>query len=272
MKTRIIISMLFVFASLAIVAQTKGNGNVVSDQRNVDNFTSIKLTSSADIYITQGKKSVTVKTDENIQEFIKTTVDDGVLNIGVKGKGFRSVKVLEVYISVPTLEKVISSGSGDIEFDGVYKANDLYFRLNGSGDLEGDFNTANMELKVNGSGDSEISGVMGSFRVTVVGSGDIVAEGLKLEECYVMSSGSGDVSIEGKTKNLTVKQMGSGDLNASRFTAVNATVSNSGSADININVVESLNVSLNGSGDLTYSGDPEKLRIKTNGSGEVYRR
>lgn len=272
MKTKTILLILFVFATFMSFAQTKGNGKVVSEERNVDNFRALKVSSSADVYIRQGPQSVTVKTDENIQEFIKTEVEDGVLNIGTEGRGFRSVNTLEIYVTVPNLDKIISSGSGDVEFDGSYKANDLYISLNGSGDLEAEFDVTNLELKVVGSGDTDISGIMGMLKITVAGSGDVDAENLKLEECYIKNSGSGDLSLEGKANVLTVHQNGSGDLNASRFTAVSATVSNSGSADIMINVVENLSVTLNGSGDLTYSGDPGKVNVNSNGSGEVYKR
>ena len=255
-----------------VTAQVKGNGNVKSQDRNVENFSAIKLTCSADLYISQGPKSITVKTDENILELIETEVEDGTLYVSVKGRGFRSVEGLDVIITVPNLDKIISSGSGDIRFEGVYKANDLYINLNGSGDLDAEFNATNLELKVNGSGDSDISGVMGNLKITVSGSGDVDAEELKLEECYIKNSGSGDLSLKGKTNMLTVSQNGSGDLDGYNFTAVNATVSNSGSSDMTLHVVEVLRVTLNGSGDLTYRGDPQKVDVRSNGSGDVYKR
>ncbi len=272
MKTRIFLTIIMVFVAVLSMAQVRGNGNVKTETRNVDDFSAIKLTCSADLYITQGARSVMVETDENIIELIKTDVDNGTLYIGVKGRGFRSVEKLKVYVSVPSLEKLISSGSGDIYFDGVYKVNDLYININGSGDLEAELKATNLEVKINGSGDSELSGIMGTFKATIAGSGDIDAEDLRLEECYIKNSGSGDISLKGKTNILTVSQNGSGDLDGYHFTAVDATVTNSGSSDITLNVVESLKVSLNGSGDLTYRGEPKKVDVRANGSGEVYKR
>lgn len=272
LTSKLVLSLILVIITIGSYAQVKGNGHVVSQERNVDNFTAIKLSSSADIYITQGEQSVVVKTDENILELIETKVDGGTLTISVKGRGFRSVEGLDVIISVPNLDNISNSGSGDIEFGGVFKAKDLLIRINGSGDLDGEFDATNLELKISGSGDSDISGIMGLFKVTVSGSGDVVAEGLKLEECFIKNSGSGDLRLKGKTNDLTVSQNGSGDLNAYNFTAVNATISNSGSSDMSLNVVEKLQVTLNGSGDLTYRGDPQKVDVRSNGSGDVYRR
>ncbi len=272
MKTRIIITIAAVLFTMVSTAQVRGNGKVTSEKRNVDSFSSIKLTSSADIYISQGQESVVVKTDENVQEYIKTEVEDGTLYIGAKGRGFRSVEKLEVHISVPTLEKLVNSGSGDIYIDNGFKVNGLFISITGSGDLEAELNAVDLELKVVGSGDCDISGITGTLKVTVSGSGDIEANELRLEDCYVKNTGSGDISLQGKTNNLVVNQAGSGDLDAYHLTTVGATITNSGSSDISIHVIERLQVTLNGSGDLTFKGDPATVDVRTNGSGDVYRR
>ena len=54
--------------------------------------------------------------------------------------------------------------------------------------------------------------------------------------------------------------------------AVNVEVKNSGSGDIVVQVINNLSAMLNGSGDLTYHGTPEKVNVVSNGSGEIYRK
>lgn len=278
MKTQIRINSKIIIAIIMMLivgtgyTQVKGNGNVKTEDRKTGDFTGIKLTCSADLYITQGNTSVKVKADENILKLISTTVKGGVLEIEVKRGGFRSTTVLEVHVSVPDLDILKNSGSGDIEFMGTFKANDLFIGNSGSGDIEADFDITNLEIKNSGSGDIDLHGVKGTFKVSNSGSGDLEAEGLKLEDCFVKNAGSSDIELSGKTNNLTVTVAGSGDLNAYNLTAVNASISNSGSADITLNVVEKLQVRLNGSGDVTYRGDPSKVDVKSNGSGEVYKK
>ena len=271
-NTKLIITLALIIITGIGFSQTKGNGKVVTQERNTGDFTAIKLTCSADLYISQGSTSVTVKADENILDMIETTVSNGVLEINVKGRGFRSVSALEVHVTIPTLKTLKNSGSGDIEFEGVFKAVDLFIGISGSGDLEADFDVKNLELKVNGSGDTELSGVRGTFKVSISGSGDLEAEDLRLEDCFIKNTGSSDIELEGKTNSLTVNMAGSGDLSAYNFTSVNASVTNSGSADITLNVVEKLQVTLNGSGDLTYRGNPTKVDVRSNGSGDIYKK
>ena len=72
--------------------------------------------------------------------------------------------------------------------------------------------------------------------------------------------------------DLTVSQMGSGDINGYGLKAVNVIATNMGSGDLLISVAESLQAKLMGSGDLTYNGNPAKVKVTANGSGEVYSR
>jgi len=271
-KSRLIFTLVLIFVAGMGFSQTKGSGNVTAVDRSTADFTSIKLTCSADLYISQGSTAVTVKADDNIVDMVKTTVENGTLVVSIKGRGFRSIKVLEVYITTPNLSKLVNSGSGDIYFENKFSANDLYIGVLGSGDMEANFDVRNLELRVSGSGDTELTGVRGVFKVSNTGSGDLEAMGLKLEECYLKNSGSGDIELDGKTNNLTVEIRGSGDLDGYNLTSVNAKVSSSGSSDVTLNVVENLQVTLNGSGDLTYRGNPEKVDVRSNGSGDVYRK
>ncbi len=272
-KFKIILTIMLAIIIGTSIAQTrvKGNGKVITEERNTGNFTGIKLTCSADLIISQGSTSVTVKTDENILKFISTKVKDGTLEIGVKKDGFRSATTLEVHISIPNLESIKSLGSGDIDFKGTFKAKDLFIANSGSSDIDGNFDVTNLELKMNGSGDIDLEGIFGTFKVFSSGSGDLEAEGLKLEECYVKCSGSGDIELNGKANNLTVTISGSGDVSAYNLTTVNAIVNSSGSSDVTLNVVEKLQARLSGSGDVTYRGNA-KADVTSRGSGEVYKK
>ncbi|RLD44441.1 MAG: hypothetical protein DRI89_03145 [Bacteroidetes bacterium] len=259
-----------IFSVTITNAQVRGNGNVVSEDRNVSSFTSIEVNNSADIYITEGNSNtIIVKTDENILPIITTKVSDGVLKVS-NSKSFRSAEVLEVYVSMKNIDKLSSSGSGDIYCEGV-SGTDVYVRLNGSGDFKADFSVKNLELKLNGSGDAEVRGVRGALQIYISGSGDVEAEDLQLESCTMKMMGSGDIKLRGSTAKLTVRQSGSGDVNAYNLKAVEVTVSNSGSGDMVVHAIENLDVSLNGSGDVTYTGSP-RVNIESHGSGEVYKK
>lgn len=248
------------------------DAQVVTQERNMGPFDGIHQTISADVYITQGSsQKVVVKADEDIINLITTALEDGILKIGTE-KNYRSANTLEIHITMPVLNKIKNSGSGDIRVEGPIKGNDVYVGISGSGDLDAEFDATNLELKISGSGDVNLSGVRGNFAVSISGSGDVNAENLQLETCTLNSLGSGDVRLKGKTAKLITKQSGSGDFNGYGLIAVDAIVKSNGSGDVVLQAVERIEAILNGSGDLTYYGSPGYVDVESNGSGEVYRK
>jgi len=235
-----LLSATLILLTTVAFAQIRGNGNVVSEKRFVDSFTSIEIDNSIDIFITEGNSNtITVKADENLLPIISTKVSDGVLVVS-NTKSYRSARVMEVHVVMKSIDRLFSSGSGDIYCEGNISGNNVYIKLNGSGDLQAAFAVKNLEIKLNGSGDAEVSGVRGDFKVYISGSGDLEAEELQLENCVLKTMGSGDIKLSGSTTKLTVKQTGSGDVNAYNMKAVDVTVSNSGSGDMVVHAIENL--------------------------------
>jgi hypothetical protein len=267
---------LFTLCSLLLISTVnaqwiKSSGKIVSEKRSVEKFESIKAACSADVFITQGKSmEVIVETDENLLPHIKTEVHDGVLVID-NNKSYKNIKVLKVHITVANLENIFVSGSGDIRFVNTFKTNELNIKINGSGDVNAKLDVKSLEYKISGSGDGNISGVNGKLKVLVSGSGDLNIKDLRLTDCNVKVNGSGDIDILGSTDNLVIAVNGSGDIDAYGLQAVSVNASALGSGNIQVNVIESINAQLRGSGDIYYKGNPDKVNVSSTGSGELYK-
>jgi len=258
--------MMIIFSSVTVLAQ------VSTQERKVSSFSGIHQTTSADVYITKGStKIVKVKADSDKINEIITEVEDGVLIIKTK-KGLRYIKTLEVYITMPSLDQLKNSGSGDISIEGTMPGKNVLFTINGSGDIDAELAADNLQLKISGSGDVKLSGVRGKMAIRISGSGDVYGEDLKLSDCQLESYGSGDVKLKGKAAKLSTKQSGSGDFNGYGLTAVETYAKSNGSGDVVVQAVDKIVATLNGSGDLTYYGSPEYVDVESNGSGEVYRK
>ena len=249
------------------------NAQVAEQNRDVGEFTGIHQTTSADVYITRGDAySVRVRADEEVIDKLSTEVRSGVLHIGSEKGGWRYVRVMEVYITMPRLDMLKNSGSGDISVKGNMPGNNVEIDINGSGDLEAALDAKNIEINISGSGDVDFSGVRGNMNVKISGSGDVDGDELVLDECTVTGYGSGDLELSGKAATFVANISGSGDVNAYRLTAADVTVKCNGSGDVVVHAAEKVKAMLNGSGDLTYYGSPEYVDVEANGSGEVYRK
>lgn len=169
----------------------KGSGDIVTEDREVDDFTRIKLSGSFDIYVETGKDlSLTVTFDDNLIDLITTEVRGKTLRIDSEGS-FSSRKGCKIHITVPDLQEVSLSGSGDVEVYG----------------LDNDF----FELSISGSGDADLEGKVEELEVKVSGSGDIDARELVAQDVYAKVSGSGDITVTAMQK-LDARVYGSGDI------------------------------------------------------------
>ena len=250
----------------------KGNGNIAKKECKVDDFSEIELNCSADLYITQGSNNkVVVEADENLIDMIETRVSGQTLKIDIDGRISRSTK-LDVHVTVAELHRLQVNGSGDVESENTVSGIGLEVNVNGSGNIEMDLDVKNVDSRINGSGDIELSGVSGDFSLKVNGSGTFEGEDMRLNVCKISVMGSGDVEMSGSASEVEITQSASGDINLYNLRAENVIARGSGSGDMVVTVSGNLKVKLNGSGDLTYKGEPKMVDVSSSGSGDVYHR
>ncbi|MGY8913921.1 MAG: head GIN domain-containing protein [Flavobacteriales bacterium] len=213
----------------------KGNGNIITENRNTGSYEAIYIAGSFDVELVDGKEGeLTLKGEENLLEYIVTEIKDGKLVIKVeKGVNLSPSSWKQgIFITVPveSVDAVTLSGSGDIV---------------GKKTIE----TDNFKTDISGSGDISLSVKANSVKATI--------------------SGSGDITLNGKTTDFEVRVSGSGDVNAYDLSALNVTANVSGSADIEVTATEMIQARVSGSGDISYRGNPKKIDTKSSGSGDI---
>ena len=209
-----------------------GSGNIVSESRNLKEFTGIKNSGSIDVkVIHEERQMVKVEADDNILEYVTTKVEKGILNIYLKNNlSFRNINVT-VYVGSPSIHQLLVSGSGTITSKNVLKYDDK------------------IELKVSGSGDIDAN----------LDAPSIVAN----------VSGSGKILLRGRTKDFSSTVSGSGDMDGEKLLAENTAVKVSGSGNANVFASVNLDAKVSGSGNIFYSGNPTSPVIQKSGSGTI---
>jgi len=209
-----------------------GNGNIRTEKRNTGNFSAVKTSGSIDIEINSGDAiSVSVENDDNLLQYVVTEVKNGALNVYYEDGYSINNDHVKVYVTVPSLDKVGVSGSGDITTQGILK------------------NSKQIEMNVSGSGSIKAAVDAPAIDISV--------------------SGSGDVSVSGHTKDFTSSTSGSGDINCGGLESENARVKIIGSGNAHVFASVHLSVDIVGSGDVYYRGNPSSPEIHTAGSGSV---
>jgi hypothetical protein len=210
-----------------------GNGVLKTEERAVSAFTSVISTSDFDVEIRYGADpQVTVDADENLQQYIRTYVEDGELMLETdQGRCLQSQNRILVTVYCPYIETVVLSGSGDVDMSS-FSADSLKIKLSGSGD----FNSTGLVITK-------------SLEVNLTGSGDITIDGKAAESNYYLS--------------------GSGDIRGNLLKSTISKVVLSGSGNVYTYVYEYLKVVLSGSGNVYYYGDPADTDERITGSGKI---
>ena len=134
----------------------------VSEVRKVNGFSSIKITSVANVIFTQGDDcSLRLEGKEKWVKLTTTEVKGGCLIIAFKKGEKRSVKNidgLKLYVTAPTLEAVELTGVGSLECKEPLKLDDFTLRINGVGSAEvADLTCRRFTVSLNGVGDAEVN-------------------------------------------------------------------------------------------------------------------
>ncbi len=231
MKTKIL------FFSLFILGTFVSNSLFAKDEtRTVPTFSEVALRVSAKLYITQGDvQSVKITAKSSTLEELITEVKGRTLNIRFPNKMFFKGSFnpgkIEIHITVPEIDGLTISGSGDIF------AKDIKSRI---------------------------------IDLSVSGSGNIIIDELKTKRVTAALSGSGDITIKdgGVADELTVSISGSGDVDAIGFEASDVSVRISGSGNCSITSNGVIKGRVSGSGDVNYKGNPS-VDFSVAGSGRI---
>jgi hypothetical protein len=185
------------------------DGPRTSQTRDVTAFTRVENRDSVDVRLRVGEPlRVKVRAGEKVIDDVRTVVRDGTLRVDFDHDGWLGDDVI-VEASVPRLDAVEASGSGNIDADGI-GADAFEVRSDGSADIALSGRTAKLVVDIDGSGDADLGELTADeARVSVGGSGDAdVNVGKHLD---VSVDGSGDVRYHGDPQ-LKKHLDGSGDL------------------------------------------------------------
>ncbi len=210
-------------------------GQSVKKTLNLSNFTGVDMGISGELYLKQGNTTkVVVETSNDRLEELEIEVHGNDLKIrnkrNMRWGRWSSKERVTIYVTIAKVESLRLSGSGRIKGQGPIKAGDLELRVSGSGKMQLNTDSQYLESSISGSGKIYVSGSSKENEVRISGSGELEAEDLKVEDYHVSISGSGNCRI---------------------------------------NVSKSIDARVSGSGDIYYSGNPQRVHSNVSGSGKI---
>jgi len=202
--------------------------------REVSLFSKISLKISANVYVLQdAKQSVRLVADQETLNQIITEVNNRTLNIRFPNNNiFRrwNPGKIDIYISVPEIDGLSLTGSGDIVSDDI-ETRILDLLVSGSGNIKIEKLAAEkVTANISGSGNIKIGegGIAGELSVRISGSGNVDARGFEAKNVNIQTSGSGNCHVVSNGE-IKARLSGSGNVYYSGNPAIDSSVLGSGS-------------------------------------------
>jgi hypothetical protein len=236
MNTKISLIALLILGSISfsgcflggLIDCVSANGTTTTQSYTLPAFSAIELRTDVDLTISQSStQSVDATGSDNLLNLLDISVVNDRLIIEVDECLITSD--LSMDIAVDSLEAIEILGSGNVTIPQTFVTDDL-------------------ELNIGGSGDMELM--------------------LDAEDISVEIRGSGNVALEGTAVDLALEIAGSGDIQAFDLPATNAYLEILGSGSMEVNLSGNLDGKISGSGDIYYKGSPS-INVQINGSGEI---
>lgn len=215
----------------------KSSGTHIATYRDVVGFNCIELKDKMDLYLTQGNQyEVRVEAGKNLQSLIKTELDGETLRVfnnnrcnWVRGYDEK----IKIYVTAPYFKYVLNNGIGTIETTNTFIQDLITCRTSSSGDIKLAVNAGTVRASSHGNGDTYLSGVTGSLENDFTGSNFLYAFDLKITNYVYLHS----VSI--------------------------------GKAYINAPDNGLMDIVIDQSGNIYYTGNPGTVNLTKNSTGEL---
>ncbi len=202
---------LFILAGFVLNAQsTKGNKNVVKEERAIGSFTGIEVGGAFNVYLTQeDKNSVFIEADENLMEQITTEVNDGILEIG--SRNIRNATKLNIYISTPTLNSLEISGAATVKSENTLQSDTFSITASGASHADLTLSATELEIEASGASHLNLTGFADSQSIEASGASEVDASRLETKITSAEASGAANVSIYA-TEQIDRETSGAGSI------------------------------------------------------------
>ncbi len=212
--------------------RVRGSGNVISQERKFSGFSGVEASNAIHLYVKQDSVfSVKVETDDNLQEYIQVSVDNGTLIIEQEDNTRLDVTgKLSVYVSAPLFKHLKASGASEIHGQSMLTSEEAVF------------------IKVTGASEAELH--------------------LKAPSVTGEMTGASKLRLSGQSKDLHIEGTGASKAFCFDLLAENTSVDLSGASHAEVFASVKLDAEASGASGVLYKGNAT-VNQRTNGAASV---
>lgn len=210
----------------------KGDGNVVKEIKYVEPFDKIVLNGIVNLFLKQGdNEKVEIETDKNLIPYIEIKSSDKTLEITTgKNADIKSSTKLNAYITLKNINEIELNSVGNLKSTGKLELNDINIESNSIGNIELDIDCNKLILECNS---------------------------------------IGNVTLSGNADNVDIQQNSIGNVKAFDLKADKLKIENNSIGNSEVYSDKEIYITLNGTGNISYSGSAAVKKLEKNGIGSV---
>jgi hypothetical protein len=245
------------------------------ETKNVGTFNKVAFRTSGKLYLRQGSpQKVEVEGSSEVLSNVNVEVEGSRLVIEFNDNGnhknWNDDDKLKVYVTAENIDAISVSGSGDVVGETKFTSSSMDLKVSGSGNLAAEVEVSgSLDADVSGSGEIQLKGKCKNIESNVSGSGRVSINNNIAETASFDVSGSGRIEASGTASSVITHISGSGKVLAANLETNKCDIHISGSGDVEINVKETLDAIISGSGSVSYKGNPNHINSNSSGSGHV---
>jgi hypothetical protein len=193
--------------------RVRGNGNIVTVQRNVGDFNSIDAGGAVEVRLRQdATHSVRVETDENLLEYLEIFKDGNTLVIQPKkGYNLQPSDVVIVHVAAPSYQVIDASGATKIFGQNRISGQSLELGASGSSELRMEVAASELRADLSGASILELTGSSSRFETEASGASKIKCLNLVTDETSLDISGATEAEITAN-KQLNIEASGASNV------------------------------------------------------------
>lgn len=194
-----IIALLFsscVHSSMNFGDRIKGSGNITTETRNVSqDFTKIEVSNGIEVIIEQSNhKSITVETDDNLQEHIITKVENGVLKIEAD-ESYNTDETPVVNVKLPVINGLETNGGSEITSQDVLITENITVKASSGSEINIEVEADAIKLESESGSHIEASGKALKLETYSASGSSIDAENLMTNEIVAQSESGSSADV-----------------------------------------------------------------------------
>lgn len=193
-------------------AVINGNGNVVNDERVIDQpFNAIEVSRGIDVELSMDQNpKVLVIADENLIDIITTVVKDNTLFIDAK-QNIGNSESKKVIVGIESLTRLSTSSGAELWSKGTLTAENLEVEASSGGNISITVEAQSLQLNASSGADLETKGKTVNLIVEASSGALIDSEELNAQIIHADASSGGNIKVA-KTDKITTDESSGGHV------------------------------------------------------------